>query len=127
MTQQYLPEEINQVGYFPVNVTTPDDAVLDVVLGTLSANNSTLTLQLHGGGAAPSDITNYAYTAQGVANAVRDAAGALSVIDSTLNTRGVGLPTLTLVIVGNNVVLRIAPTPGSPAVNHRLQAIINIF
>jgi len=127
MTQQYLPEEINQIGYSPVNVQTPDANAIDVVLGTLSANGSTMTVQIHGGGSGPNAAAAYSYSCAGNGVIFRDAAGVLTVSPlSVLNAFGVTPPTLALVAVGDNVVLRITPADAT-VVNHRIQAIINTF
>ena len=126
MTEQYQQDDINQIGFVPVNVTTPDASVLDVVLGTLSINNTTMTVNPQGGGSAPSDVAGHAYSAGGNAVAVRDGAGVLSVPFQSIPANGAGTPSLDIVTVGNDVVLRITPADGV-AMNHRLKMILGVF
>lgn len=126
MTEQYAQQQINVMGWIPVFVTTPDANPLDVVLGSLTVDGSSMVLHPHGGGSLPSDVNGQNYNIVGFAFAGR--AGGVVTIRDSLNVGGfAGVPpAITVVAVGDNVVLRI--TTGNPLpYNHRLKFLRTVF
>ena len=126
MTLQYDQSNINLRDAEPVNVQTPDGAVVDVVLDVLTADGQTLVVDAFGGGSDPADVnTNNYVVLTGAAVFTRDGATGFRQPGPFVTSNFGVVPTLTFEVndvvgVGTQCILRITPG-GVTAYNHRLK------
>lgn len=121
MTEQYAQESINRVDTSPFALQTPDATPVDLILGSLTEDGTSLTVVVYGGGSDPAAVSVNNYSTASFTTFTR-AAGVVSAGTPSiaLPTTGVG-PALAMVGVGINAVLRITG-PAFPY-NHRFDVL----
>lgn len=113
MTSQYEQPSINQQGLQVVNLNTESLDPVTINLTNLNVDGTGFAMQFFGGGLNPNNAAADSYTVRGSQIIVREGGAILLAVGNPIVTGGAGAPTIAVVGIGDNVVLRLTPGTAS--------------